>query len=339
MAVERGPHQSSLTPKALVNFAEESIEKVKAGQAKLVLWDDIKGNPPSQMKVSLIAAIPHNSKAFQSILDLSFQLWLQNGIFIESVNHTTVKMAPQGALDQLGHALSRIIHAFAKAEEDAKIFMAKWDVKDGFWQLDCEVGEEFNFAHVLPQAAGMPIVIVIPTLLQRGWVESPPYFCAAVETARDITLDYSNTPIGSITPHKFVNYVRGDNNFKVLPATSEDKNNCQYGLKVYVNNFMSIVIPTSRDQLEHVATAIMTGIHDVFPANITDSEDPISEKKLLKGEGQYSLIKTLLGFEFDGKQKTMWLEEEKWAKLLTTLHSWIQAGSRGQGVPFQEFNQ
>ncbi len=100
---------------------------------------------------------------------------------------------------------------------------------------------------------------------------------------------------------------------------------------------MSIVIPTSRDQLEHVATVIMTGIHDVFPANITDSEDPILEKKLLKGEGQYSLIKTLLGFEFDGKQKKMWLEEEKRAKLLTTLHSWIRAGSCRRGVPFQEF--
>ncbi len=63
-AVERGPHQSSLTLEALVHFAEESIEKVKAGQAKLVLLDDIKGNPPSQMKVSPISAIPHKSKAF-----------------------------------------------------------------------------------------------------------------------------------------------------------------------------------------------------------------------------------------------------------------------------------
>jgi hypothetical protein len=120
-----------------------------------------------------------------------------------------------------------------------------------------------------------------------------------METASVILLDYSNTPIGSITPHKFVNCVRGDNDFKALSATSEDNNKCRYGLKVYVNNFMSIVIPTSRDQLEHIATAIMTGIHDVFPANITDSEDLIMEKKLLKGEGQHSLIKTLLGFEFD----------------------------------------
>ncbi len=105
-----------------------------------MLWDNIKENPPSQLKVSPIAAIPHKSKAFQSILDLSFRLRLQNGRFIESVNNTTVKMPPQGALDQLGHALSRSIHAFAEAKEDAKIFMAKWDIKDGFWKLDCKVG-------------------------------------------------------------------------------------------------------------------------------------------------------------------------------------------------------
>jgi hypothetical protein len=97
---------------------------------------------------------------------------------------------------------------------------------------------------------------------------------------------------------------------------------------------MSIVIPTSMDQLEHVATAVMTGIHNVFPANIIDGNDSILEKKLLKGEGQYSLVKTLLGFEFYGNCKIRWPEEEKWAKLFTTLHSWIQAGSLGWGVPF-----
>ena len=39
----------------------------------------------------------------------------------------------------------RIIHAFAEASNDAKIFMAKWDIKDGFWQMDCRKGKEWNF--------------------------------------------------------------------------------------------------------------------------------------------------------------------------------------------------
>jgi hypothetical protein len=39
-------------------------------------------------------------------------------------------MAPRGALNQLGCALGRIIHAFAKADDNDKMFMAMWDIKD-----------------------------------------------------------------------------------------------------------------------------------------------------------------------------------------------------------------
>ncbi len=81
----------------------------------------------------------------------------------------------------------------------------------------------------------------------------------------------------------------------------------------------------------------MTGIHDVFPADVVNGNNPISNKILKKGEGQYSLFKTLLGFDFDGKQKTMWLEEEKRAKILTTLQSWIRLGRLERGIPFKEF--
>ena len=219
-------------------------------------------------------------------------------------------MAPRGALDQLGQALSRIIHAFAEADEDAKIFMAKWDIKDGFWRMDCEKGEEYNFAYVLPQEEGMPITLVVPTSLQMGWVESPPYFCAATETARDIASDYCDTPVGSLPHHKYAKHVTGAKEFDELPTSSKN-GKLFYAHEVYVDDFTNIVIPTSKEQLEHVTTAIMTGIHDVFPADIVNSNDPIFKKKLLKGEGQYSLYKMLLGFDFDGKQKTMWLEEEK----------------------------
>ncbi len=42
-----------------------------------------------------------------------------------------------------------------------------------------------------------------------------------------------------------------------------------------------------QEQLTHVGRAIMAGIHNVFPADIIDKNNPISEKKLLKGEGQW----------------------------------------------------
>jgi hypothetical protein len=198
----------------------------------LVLWDDIKDNPP------------HKSKVFRSILDLSFSLRLKNGGILESANNSTVKMVPRGALDQLGQALSRIIHAFAKADDNAKIFMAKWDIKEGFGRMDCEEGGEYNFAYILPQEEGMPITLVVPTSLQMGWVESPPYFCAAAETARDIASNYCDTHVRSLPHHKFAKHVTGAKEFNGLPTTSKN-GELFYALEVYVDDFMSIVIPTS----------------------------------------------------------------------------------------------
>ena len=78
--------------------------------------------------------------------------------------------------------------------------MAKWDIKDSFWRMDCVEGEEWNFAYILPQKEGEPVLLVVPTSLQMGWVESPPYFCAATETARDVTMEYTDMPVGTLPP-------------------------------------------------------------------------------------------------------------------------------------------
>lgn len=51
----------------------------------------------------------------------------------------------------------------------------------------------------------------------------------------------------------------------------------------------------------------MMGIHNVFPPDDEEDRDPISKKKLTKGEGRFSTTKTLLGFDFDGIDKTLWL--------------------------------
>ena len=48
--------------------------------------------------------------------------------------------------------------------------------------------------------------------------------------------------------------------------------------------------------------------------------------------------KTILGFDFDGINKTVWLEEAKRERLLTTLHRWLRLASRGAGgIPYKMF--
>ena len=80
------------------------------------------------------------------------------------------------------------------------------------------------------------------------------------------------------------------------------------------------------------------GIHDVFPPSEDDSTDPILNQKLRKGEGTFETSKCLLGFEFNGVEKTIWLEDAKWASLLQILHQWIRGAVKGKrGIPFAEF--
>jgi hypothetical protein len=96
-AIQRGPHVSALDQDAMKQLQQEVSEKVKIGQARLVKWDDIKANPPKELKISPIAMIPHKSRQFRAILDLSFSLRLTNGGVIPSVNENTVLEAPQRA--------------------------------------------------------------------------------------------------------------------------------------------------------------------------------------------------------------------------------------------------
>jgi hypothetical protein len=82
------------------------------------------------------------------------------------MNKALVKTVPQGAIDQIGHALSHIIHAFASMPPDEKIFMAKWGTKDGFWHHHCKEGKEWNFAYVLSELKGPSTNLVISNSLQ-----------------------------------------------------------------------------------------------------------------------------------------------------------------------------
>ena len=55
-----------------------------------------------------------------------------------------------------------------------------------------------------------------------------------------------------------------------------------YMLELYMDDYIVLAIPKIQDQLHHVANAILTGIHDVFPPDKYDKEDAISLRKFLK---------------------------------------------------------
>ncbi len=201
--------------------------------------------------------------------------------------------------------LMRIVHMVAAAPEDRDVFFAKWDVKDGFWRMVCELGAEWNFCYVLPQPEGAEPLIVMPMSLQMGWLESPAYFGAASETARDVGQMYAQAPLGSLPTHKFDSFTAAHEDYASLPQSADDDERFQYGLEVFVDDFIGLAVPASQRQLDHVSRAAMHGMHDVFPPSKDDENDPNSLKKLRNGDGAWARDKDVLGFDFDGKGKSM----------------------------------
>ena len=74
-AIKRGAHPSAKTPRAAKACREEAQARVKDKCMILVSWSKLKKIGISKnLKISPIAAIPHKSREFCMILDLTFAL-------------------------------------------------------------------------------------------------------------------------------------------------------------------------------------------------------------------------------------------------------------------------
>jgi len=73
-AIQSSPHASANNPEVAASIWLEAHKKVTQGYTVIVNWDDIKDNPPCNLKISPIAAVLHKRHLFCTILDLSFQL-------------------------------------------------------------------------------------------------------------------------------------------------------------------------------------------------------------------------------------------------------------------------
>ena len=98
-AVARGPHGLALLPEAREQHLKEVEEKVAKGQAKIFSWEHLKEHLPPNLKISPIAMIPHKSRLWRAILDLSFALKFNMGK-VQSVNATSKELAPPESLEQ-----------------------------------------------------------------------------------------------------------------------------------------------------------------------------------------------------------------------------------------------
>jgi hypothetical protein len=329
-AIQKGAHPSVLDPEAAAQLREETLEKVNQGYARLVFWDNIKHNPPANLKISPIAAIPHKSRKWRMILDLSHGVAINNKRHPSVNESTNPTIGPKEAMAELGNVLPRLIYAVATAPDvGGPILFSKIDIKDGYWRMVVPEDEEWHFAYVLPKShPDEPLQLVVPSCLQMGWCDSPAFFCAASETARDVTQDLATTPVGSLPPHPLENWL-------LHPAEWPDATLDEYAQKfvhlieVYVDDFIQLAQTTDPAQLEHLARAILHGIHSVFPPPAVTGhagEDPVALKKLKQGDGLWTTRKELLGWIFDGARRCIELPPDKIERLISETHAMHRTG-------------
>ena len=85
-------------------------------------------------------------------------------------------------------------------------------------------------------------------------------------------------------------------------------------LEVFVDDFVQLAQTTDKEALRHCSRAVLHGIHSVFPPpNVTghNGADPVSVKKLLKGEGVWAVRKEILGWVMDGSTMCIELSDKK----------------------------
>ena len=174
--LRRGPHKSATSQEAIDAFKNEIGDKIKNGYSRVIKYGDIRHKLPKKFKLSPVAMIPHKSRSFRTILDLSFRLCL-SGTQMQSVNSDTKRMAPAESMVQLGYCLQRIVAMLADNYDKANPFVfSKLDIKDGFWRMAVSESDAWNFCYVMPTATPPKhlddIQIVVPNCLQMGWCES-----------------------------------------------------------------------------------------------------------------------------------------------------------------------
>jgi hypothetical protein len=340
-AVEKGPHSSALEADAIKQIQLEAREKEKQGFAKIYKWKWLKEHLSQhpQLKLSPLAMIPHKSRKYRAILDLSYCLWVA-GYLLPSVNDATKQCAPEEAIAQIGTVLPRIIEALARADpNNGPVMMMKVDLKDGFWRIMCQEGQEWNFGYVLPNHPGQPVEIVVPAALQMGWALSPFFFCAASETARDVGESLVREPVGTLPEHPQENLTMPKP--VALPKIDTERNGRDFlhMLEAFVDDFIQLAQTTNEEALRHCSRAVLHAIHSVFPPpNVTghNGDDPVSLKKLMEGEGVWEVRKEILGWIMDGATMCIELSEKKRETMLKELKDVLRSR---RGVPFKRFER
>jgi hypothetical protein len=98
----------------------------------------------------------------------------------------------------------------------------------------------------------------------------------------------------------------------------------QVGTYMYVDNYTAAAVENAKGRLlGRVACSALHGIHLTFPPLVVTGhhggKDPISLKKLQKGDAQWNHEKEILGFLVNGLDRTVWISNKKASSIIAEI--------------------
>lgn len=326
-AISRGPHQSC---QQYIDFLdEEFVDMINKGQWVVLPVSEALKLPG--LRISPPGVVPQRDRRPRWIVDYSWS----------SVNDETIRLAPADAM-QFGNCLDRVLREILLADPKyGPVLLNKTDLSDGFYRVCLNPDDIPKLGVIYPSRPGQDEALVaLPLVLPMGWAESPPYFCAATETVADVANTRLQDPTYTPAEHKLdemASSIQVDEPAPAqplhspsavpLPRVSDPSLHCgdsqplQY-VDIFVDDFISAA---QRPFLNRVRRTLMHAIDDVFrPLGKGDSEfrrEPVSMKKLLKGDCSWSTVKLVLGWIIDTVNMTIQLPPHRVDRLWEILDS------------------
>ena len=322
-AAERGPHRSALEYQEFL--AGDMLEMVEKGQWMLLPYDAVQYL--RNLRLSPIGVVPQKERRPRPIVDYTFS----------GVNQETVSLAPREAM-QFGKALERILQKLVHSDtRHGPVYLCKVDISDGFYRIHVRPDDIPHLGvSFLPTPDGVPVV-AFPLTLPMGWTESPPWFCVATETAADLANLWLKERRRPQPTHRLETLADTPPEAEptlhsptraTLPVRPPPKRRQLHrhaplaSIDLFVDDFIGLV-QGSRSRRRRVRRLLFEAIDTVLrPLEETDKtsrQEPISVKKLKKGDACWGTRKTILGWIIDTVQETIELTPRRLQRLKDIL--------------------
>jgi hypothetical protein len=326
-AIRRGPHKSAREHGQFL--AEEMSTMCARGQWMVLPYSLVKSLP--NLRISPLGVVPQHDRRPRTIVDYSFY----------GINDDTLQLSPDDSM-QFGHALDRVLHKIVHADpRHGPVHMIKVDVADGFYRLWAAIQDIPALGVAFPSGPdGVPLV-AFPLTLPMGWLSSPPNFCTLTETITDLA-NAPTLPFPVDHPHPLEEMA------DTLPAPEEGRplleTICEAAHKVvpipshpqgprkrpvqsydvYMDDFLGLgqgstqKLKLIRRRLFHCIDRVLRPLSSEDPDTW---QEPISTKKLSKGDASWATRKVMLGWLVDTAAGTIELPPRRLSRLQDILSS------------------